>query len=573
MKIGKNTSSVSGRKKIKIVSAKQKLPKKITPKHKVVKLIPWAMAGLACFYLVSLIAVINFFPVLFAIPNSYAQDSTSLGGVTTPTIQPRTYTTSSPTTTTNTVRTTVPVTSQTLNGTTATDSASNDSTINKLPVSNSSGVTMPADSTLSTQTSDQTVKAITLSPPLKFIKPADAETLSDNYTIVASIDHAKEISFYLTQKGSLSERYLGKATLVSETTAKPQKWQYSVKTKDVPNGEYELFASIKNEFGDYKSDVVPVRINNPLEKIAESSSSTSTSAEKNETASAETKETTAVSAKNLAEVQKNITERSMAQSKASNSIGNNTSSQSTINTSANTETVAGVLPKEIDSDMDGISNEEEKRIGTDPNSADSDKDGFLDGDEVKNGFNPLKASEGSKKDRIFFESPKSKGEIKNDLINIKDVKAVVEGDTSQGIAINGQGLPNSFVTVYIYSDFPTIVTVLTDENGNWTYTLDKSLEEGNHEVYVAITDNEGHITAKSSPIAFVKTAQAVTKTDRSSTSSGNQLLALQSPVKAAGASHLLIVIVIIIVSLSTAVGLIGLFLIYRHHKLKEEAVT
>jgi hypothetical protein len=567
MNIKKNDRSNSGRKKIKIVSARQKLPSQITRKHKAVKLIPWAMTGLACFYLVSLIAVINFFPVLFAIPNSYAQDSTSLGGTTTPTMQPRTYTAPSPTTTADTARTTVPVTTQILNDSTTPVGSSSEPISNTLPTSNSLNITKPIDSNLTTQTYDQTVRAVELSPPLKFLKPANSEILSGNFTIVAGINHAKEISFYLTQRGSLSERYLGKATLASETSAKPQKWQYSVKTKDVPNGEYGLFAKIKNEFGDYKSEAVPIKVSNLIETSIGSSVSTST--ERTETSLNTSRESVAVTAENLKEVQKNITDRSAVRPGTANNI----SGQSVSINALQQETVAGILPKEIDSDMDGISNEEEKRIGTNPNSADSDKDGFLDGDEVKNGFNPLKASEGNKKDRIFFESPKSKGEIKNDLINIEDVRAVVEGDTSQGIAINGKGLPNSFVTVYIYSDFPTIVTVLTDENGNWTYTLDKSLEEGNHEVYVAITDNEGHITAKSSPIAFVKTAQAVSKTDASNASSDNQLLALQSPVKAAGASHLLIVIVIIIVSLSTAVGLIGLFLIYRHHKLKEEAIA
>ncbi len=50
----------------------------------------------------------------------------------------------------------------------------------------------------------------------------------------------------------------------------------------------------------------------------------------------------------------------------------------------------------------------------------------------------------------------------------------------------------------------------TDSEGNWTYELDKELENGEHGAYVAITDNTGKITGKSEPIAFVKTAEAVT---------------------------------------------------------------
>ncbi len=43
-----------------------------------------------------------------------------------------------------------------------------------------------------------------------------------------------------------------------------------------------------------------------------------------------------------------------------------------------------------DSDFDGISDQEEKNIGTDPENQDSDYDGWLDGGEVEYGTNPLK---------------------------------------------------------------------------------------------------------------------------------------------------------------------------------------
>jgi len=36
----------------------------------------------------------------------------------------------------------------------------------------------------------------------------------------------------------------------------------------------------------------------------------------------------------------------------------------------------------LDTDLDGLSNEEEKKNGTDPNNPDTDGDGLLDGDEV-----------------------------------------------------------------------------------------------------------------------------------------------------------------------------------------------
>ncbi len=46
----------------------------------------------------------------------------------------------------------------------------------------------------------------------------------------------------------------------------------------------------------------------------------------------------------------------------------------------------------LDDDKDGLTNEEEKKYGTDPKNPDTDGDGFLDGAEVKNGFDPLRAA-------------------------------------------------------------------------------------------------------------------------------------------------------------------------------------
>lgn len=54
----------------------------------------------------------------------------------------------------------------------------------------------------------------------------------------------------------------------------------------------------------------------------------------------------------------------------------------------------------VDSDADGLTDNEEKVAGTDPNKADTDNDGYLDLSELKSGYDPLvptvKASENSK---------------------------------------------------------------------------------------------------------------------------------------------------------------------------------
>ncbi len=47
------------------------------------------------------------------------------------------------------------------------------------------------------------------------------------------------------------------------------------------------------------------------------------------------------------------------------------------------------LPQNTDSDNDGLSDEEEKILGTDPQNPDTDGDGYTDGEEVRNGYSPL----------------------------------------------------------------------------------------------------------------------------------------------------------------------------------------
>ena len=50
----------------------------------------------------------------------------------------------------------------------------------------------------------------------------------------------------------------------------------------------------------------------------------------------------------------------------------------------------------LDSDQDGLTDQEEQMIGTDPFKADTDGDGYSDGKEVRSGYNPLKAAPGDK---------------------------------------------------------------------------------------------------------------------------------------------------------------------------------
>lgn len=63
-------------------------------------------------------------------------------------------------------------------------------------------------------------------------------------------------------------------------------------------------------------------------------------------------------------------------------------STSTIDQATSTDVVASTTSSDIDSDNDGLSDENELIYGTDNKNPDTDGDGYLDGAEVSSGYNP-----------------------------------------------------------------------------------------------------------------------------------------------------------------------------------------
>lgn len=178
--------------------------------------------------------------------------------------------------------------------------------------------------------------------------------------------------------------------------------------------------------------------------------------------------------------------------------------------------------KILDFDNDGLSNNDELRMGLDPYSKDTDQDGFGDGDEVQSGHDPKRFSPGDGRDKMAFEDvrgvitterakPVDQDTKKDDRYRVKNAEIVEAStpDTKPVVRLSGVALPNAMVTLYIYST-PTIVTVKADALGNWSYDVDKDLENGDHEAFVAVTDNTGKVTAYGEGIGFVKTANAIT---------------------------------------------------------------
>jgi hypothetical protein len=113
-----------------------------------------------------------------------------------------------------------------------------------------------------------------------------------------------------------------------------------------------------------------------------------------------------------------------------------------------------------------------------------------------------------------FEDPRIEGIEATDIYEVMDImvqEKTVHQDGREDVkkvVISGKGPPNSIVFLYIYST-PIIVSVRTDSDGNWSYVLEKEIEDGNHEIYVASVDNSGKVIARSNPLPFVKEAAAV----------------------------------------------------------------
>jgi len=167
-----------------------------------------------------------------------------------------------------------------------------------------------------------------------------------------------------------------------------------------------------------------------------------------------------------------------------------------------------------DSDNDGISDYDEANIyDTDPLSSDSDGDGYIDGVEILAGFDPR---DSSRESVIKYEDPRDYGVVNADLFSVSKIEVAEvdsEDETETGlqgkVSLEGRSLPGAFITIYIFST-PIVVTIKVDKEGSWKYTMDKELEDGEHEVYVAMTDSGGAVIAKSNPIPFVKEARAIT---------------------------------------------------------------
>lgn len=204
-----------------------------------------------------------------------------------------------------------------------------------------------------------------------------------------------------------------------------------------------------------------------------------------------------------------------------------------------------------DTNNDGISDYDSKYIyNIDPSK--SSPTSLYEGKNINASEKILLGYDPTKTELVKIEKEEpalSKASIV-DTYKVKKMELTEKKD----ILIKGQALPNSYITLYIYST-PIMVTVKTDNKGEWQYVLDKELEDGEHTVYTATVNNTGNIVAKSSPYLFTKTAEAVTLRDIP-VAEASSVVAKPGLVESKG---IYIIILGLLMSIGITLILVGLF--------------
>ncbi|MBI4127641.1 MAG: hypothetical protein HY459_01075 [Parcubacteria group bacterium] len=165
----------------------------------------------------------------------------------------------------------------------------------------------------------------------------------------------------------------------------------------------------------------------------------------------------------------------------------------------------------IDSDADGISDDVEERHGFDPEASDSDGDGEGDSKELQ------ASAELAPIEEVIVANSTIEQPIASDAVSETYEVTTAETMTQTGeaaITLSGEGEPGEVATLFLYSEVPILLTVKVGGDGEWHYTFDKGLTDGEHDVYVASVDRSGTVTKRSNPLRFfVAEAQAVSASE------------------------------------------------------------
>ncbi|MCF7846126.1 MAG: lamin tail domain-containing protein [Candidatus Peribacteraceae bacterium] len=138
-----------------------------------------------------------------------------------------------------------------------------------------------------------------------------------------------------------------------------------------------------------------------------------------------------------------------------------------------------ILKADEDTDGDGLTDLEELEKQTDPQNFDSDGDGLPDFFEIQNGSDPIQPDADAEKLKSYRTTLAA-------LTNSQLESSV----DSQKISLSGIGVPGGCMRVYIQSELE-VIEVPVSRNGNWNYTLDRELQQGEHHIFTQLIDPHG----------------------------------------------------------------------------------
>lgn len=293
-----------------------------------------------------------------------------------------------------------------------------------------------------------------------FLGLSQTNPIKDTVRIQISVKQAESVELFILRTDSSLPLFIGAPARKAGTS---EEWEYAWNSTTAENGTYQIYAEVKNRQETYRSNLRQLIVLNSIP---------------NPQTSRDIKEKIQESIERVRQGIQSLGERAPGTYSA-------------------------------DSDNDGISDyDESKFYRTDPRNADTNTDGVIDGASLLEGKSPVDASG---KTPIAFEDPRATGTEKPEFFSITSITVTEKAanangtETAKKITLTGTAPPKLHVTVYVFSA-PMVAIVQTGENGIWSYILEAELADGPHEAYVALTDANGSVIAKSRPVAFIKEA-------------------------------------------------------------------
>lgn len=352
--------------------------------------------------------------------------------------------------------------------------------------------------------------------PSAIISFSQSSTFFGSVAIAVDIESASRVELFTQTSLSAPQVKLGDAL---QTLNSPSQWYYTWDTTKTINGTYLLIVKITNTYGSYTSSPLSIAIYNTVTPATTDNSSSEPTTIGNLEGAENTAVNNMIAPSELPPPTTLVPENdALTKQKLSDQAGEIVKKNITEDIQHTVDALRAIENRSTaniqkDSDEDSISDYDEINIfGTNPYNNDTDHDGKEDASEMLQGLNPKNASPTS---IVAYENPREAGTETPELFLVKDVsvtKIETKPDgtkTAKEITLKGRGQPSSFLTLYIFST-PIVVTVKTDINGDWSYVIDKELEDGTHDIFVTLTDGAGRIIAKSTPFPFIKRADAAT---------------------------------------------------------------